>query len=138
MLRLPRQRSLGKVVYESERSNRSENLPEFEEISRSATGPLTAFARGVGQDRSRQKKRPSDRTRKLTRKKRPTRPQSQPEIKHMAYNLFGRAPGEVSLRLKRKVAAWGGDFLASLIALKFFTPIHQSRFRALMAAASSF
>ncbi len=37
-------------------------------------------------------------------------------LKHMAINLTGRAPGKDSLRLKRKVAAWDDDFLASLIA----------------------
>jgi predicted transposase YbfD/YdcC len=37
-------------------------------------------------------------------------------LKHMAYNLIRKAPGKDSLRLKRKVAAWDDDFLASLIA----------------------
>lgn len=37
-------------------------------------------------------------------------------IKHMAHNLIRNAPGKDSLRLKRKVAAWDDDFLASLIA----------------------
>jgi predicted transposase YbfD/YdcC len=37
-------------------------------------------------------------------------------IKHMAHNLIRKAPGKDSLRLKRKVAAWDDDFLASLIA----------------------
>ncbi len=37
-------------------------------------------------------------------------------IKHMALNLIRRAPGKDSFRLKRKVAAWDDDFLASLIA----------------------
>ena len=37
-------------------------------------------------------------------------------IKHMAHNLIRRAPGKDSLRLKRKVAGWDDDFLASLIA----------------------
>src|ERR1700681_460531 len=37
-------------------------------------------------------------------------------LKHMAHNLIRRAPGKDSLRLKRKVAAWDDDFLASLIA----------------------
>lgn len=36
-------------------------------------------------------------------------------IKHMAHNLLRRAPGKDSLRLRRKVAAWDDDFLASLI-----------------------
>lgn len=37
-------------------------------------------------------------------------------IKHMAHNLIRTAPGNDSLRLKRKIAAWDDDFLASLIA----------------------
>jgi hypothetical protein len=37
-------------------------------------------------------------------------------IKHMALKLIRRAPGKDSLRLRRKVAAWDDDFLASLIA----------------------
>jgi len=37
-------------------------------------------------------------------------------IKHMALNLLRKAPGKDSLRLRRKVAAWDDDFLASLIA----------------------
>ncbi len=37
-------------------------------------------------------------------------------LKHMAINLTRRAPGKDSLRLKRKIAAWDDDFLASLIA----------------------
>ena len=37
-------------------------------------------------------------------------------LKHMAHNLIRKAPGKYSLRLKRKVAAWDDDFLASLIA----------------------
>ena len=36
-------------------------------------------------------------------------------IKHMAHNLIRRAPGKDSIRLRRKVAAWDDDFLASLI-----------------------
>jgi predicted transposase YbfD/YdcC len=36
-------------------------------------------------------------------------------IKHMALNLTRRAPGKDSLRLRRKVAAWDEDYLASLI-----------------------
>jgi predicted transposase YbfD/YdcC len=36
-------------------------------------------------------------------------------IKHMAHNLLRRAPGKDSLRLRRKVAAWDDDFLASLV-----------------------
>jgi predicted transposase YbfD/YdcC len=37
-------------------------------------------------------------------------------LKHMAHNLIRMAPGMDSLRLRRKVAAWDDDFLASLIA----------------------
>jgi hypothetical protein len=37
-------------------------------------------------------------------------------IKHMAHNLIRRAKGRVSFRLKRKIAAWADDFIASLIA----------------------
>jgi predicted transposase YbfD/YdcC len=37
-------------------------------------------------------------------------------LKHMAHNLIRKAPGKDSLRLKRKVAAWDDDFLASLVA----------------------
>ncbi len=37
-------------------------------------------------------------------------------IKHMALNLIRIAPGKDSIRLRRKVAAWDDDFLASLIA----------------------
>ncbi len=36
-------------------------------------------------------------------------------IKHMAHNLIRRAAGKDSMRLKRKVAAWDDDFLASLL-----------------------
>jgi predicted transposase YbfD/YdcC len=36
-------------------------------------------------------------------------------LKHMAYNLIRKAPGKDSLRLKRKVAAWDDEFLASLV-----------------------
>src|SRR6516164_7095132 len=36
-------------------------------------------------------------------------------IKHMALNLIRGAPGKDSFRLKRKIAAWDDDFLASLI-----------------------
>src|SRR4051812_50090556 len=36
-------------------------------------------------------------------------------IKHMALNLTRRAPATDSLRLRRKVAAWDEDYLASLI-----------------------
>lgn len=37
-------------------------------------------------------------------------------IKHMALNLFRRATSKDSLRMRRKVAAWDDDFLASLIS----------------------
>ena len=37
-------------------------------------------------------------------------------LKHMAHNLIRKAPGKDSMRLKRKVAAWDDNFLASLIA----------------------
>ena len=37
-------------------------------------------------------------------------------LTHIALNLIRRAPGKDSLRLKRKVAAWDDDFLATLIA----------------------
>jgi predicted transposase YbfD/YdcC len=37
-------------------------------------------------------------------------------LKHMACNLIRKAPGKDSLRLRRKLAAWDDDFLASLIA----------------------
>lgn len=37
-------------------------------------------------------------------------------LKHMASNLLRTAPGKDSLRVKRRVAAWDEDFLASLIA----------------------
>jgi predicted transposase YbfD/YdcC len=37
-------------------------------------------------------------------------------IKHMAHNLIRRAKGRDSFRIKRKIAAWDDDFLASLIA----------------------
>ena len=36
-------------------------------------------------------------------------------IKHMAHNLIRKAPGNASLRLKRKAAGWDDDFLASLV-----------------------
>lgn len=36
-------------------------------------------------------------------------------IKHIAHNLIRRAPGRDSLRLRRKVAAWDDEFLASLL-----------------------
>lgn len=37
-------------------------------------------------------------------------------LKHMALNLTRRAPGKDSLRVRRKLAPWDDDFLASLIA----------------------
>jgi predicted transposase YbfD/YdcC len=37
-------------------------------------------------------------------------------LKHMAHNLIRKAPGKDSLRLRRKVAAWDDNFLATLIA----------------------
>lgn len=36
-------------------------------------------------------------------------------VKHMAHNLIRKAPSKDSLRLRRKVAGWDDDFLASLI-----------------------
>jgi len=36
-------------------------------------------------------------------------------IKHMALNLLRGAPGKDSLRLRRKIAAWDDDFLASIV-----------------------
>src|SRR5215216_5879682 len=38
-------------------------------------------------------------------------------LRHMALNLIRKAPGKDSLRLKRKIAAWDDDFLASLAGL---------------------
>jgi len=37
-------------------------------------------------------------------------------VKHLAHNLIRKVPGKDSLRLKRKVAAWDDNFLASLIS----------------------
>jgi predicted transposase YbfD/YdcC len=37
-------------------------------------------------------------------------------VKHIALNLTRRAPGNDSLRVKRKIAAWDDDYLARLIA----------------------
>ena len=37
-------------------------------------------------------------------------------IKHMAHNLLRTAASKDSLRLRRKIAAWDDDFLASLVA----------------------
>lgn len=39
-------------------------------------------------------------------------------VKHMASNLLRRTPGKDSLRVKRKIAAWDDNFLASLITQK--------------------
>lgn len=36
-------------------------------------------------------------------------------LKHMAHNLIRKAAGKHSFRLKRKIAAWDDDFLASLV-----------------------
>jgi predicted transposase YbfD/YdcC len=36
-------------------------------------------------------------------------------IRHMAHNLIRKAPGKDSFRLRRKVAAWDDNFLASLL-----------------------
>jgi hypothetical protein len=44
-------------------------------------------------------------------------------IKHMALNLLRNAPGKDSLRLRRKVAAWDDNFLASLITPRSLHPI---------------
>jgi predicted transposase YbfD/YdcC len=44
-----------------------------------------------------------------------SRPANFTTIKHMALNLIRRAPGKDSMRLRRKVAAWDDDFLASVI-----------------------
>ena len=37
-------------------------------------------------------------------------------IKHMAHNLLRNAPGKLSLRSRRKIAAWDDDFLATLVS----------------------
>jgi predicted transposase YbfD/YdcC len=39
-------------------------------------------------------------------------------VKHMASNILRKAPGKDSLRVKRKMAGWDDDFLASLVTLK--------------------
>jgi hypothetical protein len=36
----------------------------------------------------------------------------------MASNILRKAPGKESLRVKRKMAGWDDDFLASLVTLK--------------------
>ena len=50
-------------------------------------------------------------------------------LRHMALNLIRKAPSKDSLRLKRKVAAWDDDFLASLIAAWLFHPIPLAAYR---------
>ena len=37
-------------------------------------------------------------------------------VKHIASNLMRRAPGKHSMRVKRRLAAWDDDYLASLIS----------------------
>ena len=37
-------------------------------------------------------------------------------LKHMAHNLTRRAPGKMSIRARRKAAAWDDDYLLSLAA----------------------
>ena len=37
-------------------------------------------------------------------------------LRHMAHNLYRKAPGKDSIRLRRKTAAWDDDYLVSLIA----------------------
>jgi len=37
-------------------------------------------------------------------------------IKHMALNLLRRAKDKLSIRARRKAAAWDDDFLAGLVA----------------------
>jgi predicted transposase YbfD/YdcC len=44
-------------------------------------------------------------------------------LKHMALNLLRKAPRKLSVRSKRKAAAWDDEFLTSLIAASFFHPI---------------
>jgi hypothetical protein len=44
-----------------------------------------------------------------------TTPANFSAVKHMASNLLRRAPGTDSPRVKRKMAAWDDDFLASLV-----------------------
>jgi len=38
-------------------------------------------------------------------------------IKHMALNLLRRAKDKLSIRARRKAAAWNDDFLAGLVTL---------------------
>lgn len=42
-------------------------------------------------------------------------PANSTTIKHIALNLLRNAPGKNSLRSRRKIAAWDGDFLRSLV-----------------------
>lgn len=42
-------------------------------------------------------------------------------IKHMAHSLIRQAPGKDSLRLRRKVAVWGYDFLLLSYQAEIFT-----------------
>jgi hypothetical protein len=35
-------------------------------------------------------------------------------LRHMAHNLARRAPGKMSIRARRKAAAWDDDYLLSL------------------------
>ena len=37
-------------------------------------------------------------------------------LRHMAQNLYRKAPGKDSMRLKRYTAGWNDDYLVSLIA----------------------
>ncbi len=37
-------------------------------------------------------------------------------LRHMAHNLARRAPGKMSIRARRKAAAWDDDYLLSLAA----------------------
>jgi hypothetical protein len=37
-------------------------------------------------------------------------------LRHMAHNLARHAPGKMSIRARRKAAAWGDDSLLSLAA----------------------
>ena len=48
-------------------------------------------------------------------------------IKHMAHNLLRRPTGKGSFRLRRKVAGWDDEFLASLVTAWNVHPIRLSR-----------
>jgi hypothetical protein len=37
-------------------------------------------------------------------------------LRHMAHNLARRAPGKMSIRARRKAAAWDDEYLLSLAA----------------------